>query len=137
MKIRQPKQNKGKRIKIHEDAKRSSQQERPLFSFEFLNHDARYALSRCSSEEKSRFIEKIVNLSQLTWAEIQSSNRHKVGYEKIPAKKIRAKLHPEADSKRDYLAFRCIGKAPMVGYRVGRIFYVLWIDRDFTLYKHS
>ena len=82
MKIRQPKRNKGKRFKIHEDAKRSSQQERPLFSFEFLNHDARYALSRCSSEEKSRFIEKIVNLSQLTWAEIQSSNRHKVGYEK-------------------------------------------------------
>ncbi len=136
MGIKQPKRNKGKRLKLHEVGNRSSQLEKPLFSFEFLNHDARYGLSKCSSDEKSRFIEKIVQLSQLTWAEIQSSGRHQVGFEKIPAKQIRAKLHPEADARRDYLSFRCIGKAPMVGYRVGRVFYILWIDRDFTLYKH-
>jgi hypothetical protein len=136
MKIKQPKPNKGKKFKLHEDTKKSSQQERPLFSFEFLHHDARYSLSACTTEEKSKFIEKIVRLSQLTWAEIQSSGKHQLGIEKIPANQIKANLHPEADSRRDYLAFRCVGKAPMVGYRVRRIFYILWIDRNFTLYKH-
>ena len=77
---------------------------------------ARYGLSKCSSNEKSRFVEKIVQLSQLTWAEIQSSGKYQVGFEKIPAKQIRGKLHPQADARRDYLSFRCIDKVPMVGY---------------------
>jgi hypothetical protein len=36
-----------------------------------------------------------------------------------------------------FIAFRCFGKAPMVGYRVQAVFYLLWLDRHFTLYEHS
>ena len=35
------------------------------------------------------------------------------------------------------IAFRFAGNAPMVGYRVQAIFYILWLDRDFTLYDHG
>jgi hypothetical protein len=30
-----------------------------------------------------------------------------------------------------------MNRAPMVGYRVQAIFYILWLDRDFTLYDHG
>jgi hypothetical protein len=35
------------------------------------------------------------------------------------------------------IAFRFAGNRPMVGYRVQAIFYLLWLDRDFTLYDHG
>jgi hypothetical protein len=35
------------------------------------------------------------------------------------------------------LSFRFHGKAPMVGYRVGRIFHIVWLDHDFAVYSHG
>jgi hypothetical protein len=35
------------------------------------------------------------------------------------------------------IAFRFDGKKPMVGYRDGVTFYVLFLDRSFTLYDHG
>jgi hypothetical protein len=34
------------------------------------------------------------------------------------------------------LAFRAYDLVAMVGYRKGRIFHVVWIDREFKLYAH-
>jgi hypothetical protein len=42
---------------------------------------------------------------------------------------------PEDVSK--FIAIRFDGKRPMVGVRIKNIFYVIWLDRDFTLYAHS
>jgi hypothetical protein len=44
--------------------------------------------------------------------------------------------HVTEDVQR-FIAFRFFGKAPMVGYRVQAIFYLLWLDCSFTLYEHS
>jgi len=41
--------------------------------------------------------------------------------------------HVTEDVQR-FIAFRFSGRAPMVGYRVQAIFYLLWLDRNFTLY---
>jgi hypothetical protein len=35
------------------------------------------------------------------------------------------------------LAFRFCDKAPMIGYRIGRVFTVLFLDRNHTLYPHG
>ncbi|MEG4867017.1 MULTISPECIES: hypothetical protein [Microcoleaceae] len=34
----------------------------------------------------------------------------------------------------NFIAFRFGGMAPMVGYRDGAVLYIIWLDRDFTLY---
>ena len=36
-----------------------------------------------------------------------------------------------------FLAVRFSGRKLMVGYSLAQIFYVMWLDRDFTLYDHG
>jgi len=68
---------------------------------------------------------------------ITNSPRHGLGYEKIARTSIRAPIPTDITDDVTFIAFRFYGKAPMVGYREGYIFHILWIDRDFTLYSHG
>lgn len=107
----------------------------PVFSFAHLVKG--YTIKDCELRQKAAIAEKIETLSSLTWRQIMQSGRHELGCEKISRKAIRAGMpsivSPDVDT---FLAFRCSGKAPMVGLRQGAIFFVFWIDHDFTLYKH-
>ena len=60
------------------------------------------------------------------------------GMSRSPRDALRAPIpsHITADVQR-FIAFRFVGQAPMVGYRVQAVFYILWLDRTFTLYEHS
>lgn len=82
-------------------------------------------------------LDKIRRLSKLSWREIRQSGRHDLGPEKIDQGSIRAPIPQFITDDVRLLVFRAIGKAPMVGYRSGRIFYVIWVDRTFTLYDHG
>ena len=46
-------------------------------------------------------------------------------------------LPPNVTEDVTLLVFRFSGRKPMVGYRVKEAFYVLALDRDFTLYDHG
>ena len=74
----------------------------------------------------------------MSWAAINQAPRHGLGYEKIDRASIRTAIpsHLKEDVN-FFLAFRFFDKAPMVGYRKEEIFYALWLDREFKLYKHS
>lgn len=112
----------------------SSQNLRPVFSLEYLGGN--YCLSKCELAEKAAFAERLHKLSQLTWAEIQRAHRHGLGCETITRDSIKASPPPAVTDDVRFLAFRFNGMAPMVGYRDGRIFFVIWLDRDFSLYDH-
>jgi hypothetical protein len=92
----------------------------------------------CQQRGKAAFADTLDRLSQLSWSELRLSPRHGLGYEQIPRHALRASLpsHLTEDVQR-LIAFRFAGNAPMVGYRVQAIFYILWLDRDFTLYDHG
>ena len=77
-------------------------------------------------------------LSQLPWKELRQAPRHGLGYEKIKRHSIKSgiPLHI-TDDVDHFIAFRFHDKAPMVGHRQERIFYIFWIDRDFSLYDHG
>jgi hypothetical protein len=66
-----------------------------------------------------------------------NSGIDKQGYEKIPHVRIRAGIPPAITEDVDILAFRFCGKAPMVGFRLDEVFFVVWLDRGFTLYDHG
>lgn len=112
----------------------SSHHLHPKFSLEHLV-DA-YCLSKCSRGEKAQFADRLHELSQLTWQQIGQAPRHGQGYETLPRQAIRTGLPTCITEDLKLLAFRCIGKAPMVGFKVHDTFYVVWIDRDFSLYPH-
>ncbi len=79
----------------------------------------------------------LYQLSQLTWSQIKASPRHGLGYEKIDRNAIKSSIPIHIKDDVNFIAFRFCGMAPMVGYRDGAVFYIIWLDRDFTLYPHS
>jgi hypothetical protein len=109
----------------------------PIFCFKHLHKD--FHLDKCTSLEKQRFLDRIVSMSQISWQVLQCSDRHKMGSEKISIDSLHCEVPHSLTSTEDVkslLAFRFDEMKPFVGFRNGFIFHVLYIDRDFTLYKH-
>ncbi|MNB99097.1 hypothetical protein D3C75_463630 [compost metagenome] len=107
----------------------------PIFSFEYLQRG--YCVTDCSNEERGNVLGKLHTLSGLTWQQLRQAPRHGLGYEIIKRPAINVAIPPVATEDVNLIAFRALGKAPMVGFRSGRIFHVLWVDRAFTLYDHG
>lgn len=107
----------------------------PIFSFEYLQHG--YCVSDCSNEERGNVLGKLHTLSGLSWQQIRQAPRHGLGYEIIARAALKAAIPAVVTEDVNLIAFRAIGRAPMVGFRSGRIFHVLWVDRVFTLYDHG
>jgi hypothetical protein len=109
----------------------------PIFSLERLQ-SGKYCHSALDKDHKAAFSDAIFKRKSISWRELKSSGKHGLGFEKIAKKSISEKLPAFITQEADnLLAFRFKGKAPMVGYRVKDVFYVLWFDRDFTLYNHG
>lgn len=124
----------GKRLQVPVDAAESPQYQPPLFSLRYLRRE--FSLSDCNQKEKAAFADTLHKLSQMTWAEINTAPRHGSGHEIIARDAIKASIPAHITEDVNLLAFRFYGKAPMVGYRDGSIFYVVWIDPHFKLYDH-
>ena len=107
-----------------------------IFSLEKLAEDE-YCFSKLNSENKKQFAESIFKRRHLTWNEIQRTGRHALGTEKMPKNQIKGTIPsfitPDVS---EFLVFRFNGKKSMVGLREKNIFYVIWFDSTFTLYKH-
>lgn len=107
----------------------------PVFSFEYLQ--AGWCVQDCQQEERSKMLDKLRRLSALSWKDIRQQDRHHLGSEIIARNSIKAAIPSFLTEDVKLLAFRAFDKAAMVGYRSGRVFHVLWIDRTFTLYNHG
>lgn len=124
----------GKRLKTPSTSTGSTQSQTPLFCLNMLQ--GKYCLSHCEQQERAAFADTLHKLSKLTWAQIRASNRHASGCEIISRSSLKFSLPSTVTDEVDILAFRFFGKAPMLGYRDGRTFHVLAIDRVFTAYDH-
>lgn len=135
--LRRPSPTQGPRIHVPNTDDEPPDQHPPLFSLRYLDR-GHYGLARCQQREKAAFADTLERLSQLSWGALRLSPRHGLGYEQIASDALRAPLpsHLAQDVQR-FIAFRFAGKAPMVGYRVAAVFYILWLDRDCTLYDHG
>ena len=125
---------RGKNISPPITTEESPEQEPPIFSLPYMSKD--FCISGCNKEEKAAFADTLYKLSQLTWSQINSSGRHGSGYERIAQTSIKASIPKHITQDVNLIAFRFCAKAPMVGYRDRATFYVIWLDRAFTLYNH-
>lgn len=105
------------------------------FNLEYLDSD--FGLDQCSSDDHRKLLDAFCKRSGLTWNEINTNHRHKLGYEKIPIQQIKAPKPKHLESDAVLLVFRFSGKKPMVGYREEAVFYVIWLDHNYTLYDHG
>ncbi|MEJ2653512.1 MAG: hypothetical protein P8173_17515 [Gammaproteobacteria bacterium] len=134
--IKTPPAQQGGRIKsAATSSDTSTEQQPPNFSLRYLN--GRYCLSECAADERAAFASKLLQLSKLTWSQIRNAPRHGVGSEKIAQAAINAAIPRHVTPDVTLLAIRFDGLKAMVGYRVAATYYILWVDRDFSLYDHG
>jgi hypothetical protein len=126
--------DRGKFTRPRDTEEASSRTQYPSFSLRYC--DPAYCISKCEISEKAAFADQLRILSQKTWAELYSSPRHGIGCEKI-IQTLNRPLPSHLQPDQTIIAFRFDGNKPMVGYRDGNIFYIIWFDRDYTLYDHG
>ena len=135
-KIKQPKANTKSKITANESAINYDDKP-PVFSLERLQ-TGDFCLQCLDQEGKAFFADAIFRRKSNTWREIKQMPRHGLGFEKIDKKSISAPMPsfitPDVNH---FLSFRFHGKRPMVGYRQNEVFYVLWFDKNFSLYDHG
>ncbi len=109
-----------------------------LFSFERVQDNSKYGFSKLPKDHKVALVESFFKRRDKSWNDLNKLNRHNLGFEKIGMDKIRLERPKCITEDTTLWAFRYTGNNhAMVGYRVRNIFYILWFDHNYTLYKHS
>jgi len=134
VKIKRPEAKQGKTIATPSTGADSGR-EPPSFCFKHCVRE--YSVESCTTEEKSALADTLWQLSQRTWNELHSAHRHGSGCEKIDRTAIRVGIPRAVTEDANIWAFRFYGKAPMLGYRDGRMFHIVWLDRAFKVYDHG
>jgi hypothetical protein len=122
------------KFQIKKTAEKSYDQRHPVFSLQYLQSN--HCISRCEMAEKAKFADTLRKLSQFTWLDLKLTGRHQLGYEKIEKNSLKVGIPAHLTEDINIIAFRFDGKKSMVGYRINDIFYIVWVDRNFSVYKH-
>jgi len=132
---REPPKNFG-RIIPPAEKRGSTEHDNPTFSLKYLQPD--YDVSCCEKDDKAGFAETLQKLSLLTWHQINISPRHGLGCEKIARTSLRVAIPTSITDEVNFLAFRFShDNKAMIGYRDEEMLYIVWLDRNFTVYKHE
>lgn len=133
-KIKRKEPSKGVNIKLNNTGEQKI--DYPVFCFRHLHPN--YCLDTCQSEDRERLIERLYQLSKMSWQDIQLTNKHGFGSEKIKRESINPAIPQQiSEDVTFFLALRYNGKKPIVGYRNGAIFHLVYIDYNFTVYNHG
>jgi hypothetical protein len=108
-----------------------------VFGFQHLEYE--YALNGATNAQVVAFLDALRMRSQITWSQINSAPRQKLGFEKI-ADALRIGVPAQIPEKCHdrIVCFRFGGDLErFIGYREGATFEVVWIDHDGRAYDHG
>lgn len=135
---KKPKQQQPKSFGQIKSPSISKNDQKPLFSFH--HHGKDYCIEDCELHEKVAFSIWMYKLSQFTWGELATEPRTGFGYEHIPRKQFipnpPKSLTEEVDK---YMVFRFHNPSNgrIIGYRLGEVFHIIWIDCTSSAYNHG
>lgn len=111
----------------------------PLFSFKYIEDKTHKDCNESSFFIK--FIERLNKLSTLGWREIEKSDRHSFGTEKVKISEIKPQVElPEQFNKHThFIVFRATGDNHVfAGIREANTFHIFYIESEFgKLYDHD
>lgn len=134
MKLKRPREEHG-RVRVASSSGTPTNHKYAAFSLRYVVGDQ--CITRCTNEQAMQFAERMKRLCSMTWQQIQNADRHGLGTEIIKQSSLRVAIPGHITPDVNLLAFRCFGMAPMIGYREEEVFFVLWFDPDFEVYKHG
>lgn len=110
----------------------------PVFCFKHLQ---RHSYNECKDPKFFiNFLERLQKLGELGWKEIDRSNRHSFGYEKIPVSSIKPRSKPSilTEDVEELTVFRANGdNRPFLGIRLNDTFQIIFIESEFgDIYDH-
>ena len=128
------KKNNSKQNKIKVPSGNNIELDYPVFCFKHLQ-------TTPDNDHKfySEFVERLKKISNLTWNQINTSDRHSFGTEKMPIEKIIPQLPVFVTPEILHLTvFRANGdNRPFLGLRRGIVFHIIYIEEQFgKIYKH-
>ena len=110
----------------------------PRFSFKYLIKHNDFGFESLQKDHKISLSNTLYRLSQFTWQDLYTQNRHKKGYEIIKPNSLKFKLPVEVPNYVSIIVFRFDDNAPMIGYRSSYgTFYIIAFDTKFKAYKHG
>lgn len=137
--IKNPRMNNSQRIRTPDEIpdSKSTNDMHPAFCFKFCS-EKDFTLEDCDKETKILLIDKIYQLSRISWGNIQKAPRHGLGHEKIDQESIKIPLPTNTPGDRNFLVFRLGGgkNSVFIGYRQDKVFHVVYVDRNGEAYKH-
>lgn len=109
----------------------------PAFSFEKMQDGSGHSFNCCEDDDRLYLAKRIFLLSRTPWKQIRGAPRTGMGSEEIPRTAIRSPVPSTVTQDVGYFhALHYVGKKRFIGYRVGQIFYILWVDHNFKVYSH-
>jgi hypothetical protein len=120
--------------KIKVPSENSIELDYPIFCFRHLQ-------TKIGEDYKfySDFVDRLKKISSLSWNEINTSNRHGFGTEKMPVGQIKPVLPRFITPEITHLTvFRANGdNRPFLGLRRGSVFHILFMEEKFgDVYNH-
>lgn len=106
--------------------------EPPKFSLRHVQKS--HCINNCTKDERLDFVQAMFRRKDISWKELLNAPHGGIGYEPIRAG-FRVVI-PDVAQKESIISFRFSGKKAMVGFRERDVFYVLWFDTKFDVYKH-
>ncbi len=98
--------------------------------FSLIHIHSKYCLSLCISTEKAAIIDRLHELSRLTWGEIWRNPKEGLGAEPLPDA-VYKKMPDELKAKSNkYIVFRFSKKGRIIGFHKHDTFHIVWFDRN-------
>ena len=110
----------------------------PAFSFEKMQDGSGNSFNCCEEADRLSLAQRMFMLSRMPWKEIRQAPSKGLGSEQIP--RYRINLPIPGSVTEDVASFSSLhysGKKRFVGYRIGQVFYILWVDFNFSVYSHG
>jgi hypothetical protein len=110
----------------------------PAFSFEKMQDKSGHSVECCEDKDRVHVLKRLFMLGKMSWRQILQAPRTGLGAEKIARTAINPPIPTSVTDDVDYFyALHYQGNKRMIGYKPKGIFYVLWIDHNFTVYNHG
>lgn len=135
--LKSPKTEKAGKLRAPQNVQNKPDKSR-YPSFSFLHEKRPYRVDDCERADKIALLKAICKLSQIPWFDIYSTSRHQLGgSETIDQSDLKVGLPPNVTKDVTILALRFHDRKPIVGYRDGDVFYIIFIDHNFSVYDHG
>lgn len=127
MKPKRKKQIGGKNVLIPQPEPGSTDGDSPVFSFKDCD-ERRFCLEDLEKRELRALMKFFKKIEGLTWGEIPRVKG--LRYEIRPANKLKYDLPSHLSEDLTLIHLAIDGQARIWGHRQGRVFYIIWFDKD-------